>query len=36
MMMPYAGEIEVWEVGPEVGNVRNNRAELMERLAGHA
>ena len=22
-----------WEVGPEVGNVRNNRPELMERVA---
>jgi hypothetical protein len=24
-------EIEAWEVGAEVGNVRNNRPELMER-----
>jgi putative SOS response-associated peptidase YedK len=32
MMMPYAGEIEAWEVGAEVGNVRNNRPELMERV----
>jgi putative SOS response-associated peptidase YedK len=31
MMTPYAGDIEAWEVGPEVGNVRNNRPELMER-----
>jgi len=29
---PYAGEIEAWEVGAEVGNVRNNRSELMERV----
>jgi putative SOS response-associated peptidase YedK len=32
MMKPYAGEIEAWEVGAEVGNVRNNRPELMERV----
>ena len=32
MMKPYAGDIEAWEVGPEVGNVRNNRLELIERL----
>ena len=24
--------IEAWEVGAEVGNVRNNRPELMERV----
>jgi hypothetical protein len=29
----YAGDIEAWEVGPEVGNVRNNRPELMKRVA---
>jgi hypothetical protein len=28
----YAGEIEAWEVGAEVGNVKNNRPELMERV----
>ena len=33
MMKPYAGEIEAWEVGAEVGNVKNNRPELMERAA---
>ena len=33
MTKPYAGEIEAWRVGPEVGNVRNNRPELMERIA---
>jgi hypothetical protein len=32
MMRPYARDIEAWEVGPEVGNVRNNRPELMERV----
>jgi putative SOS response-associated peptidase YedK len=31
MMKPYAGAIEAWEVGAEVGNVKNNRPELMER-----
>ena len=31
MMKPYSGEIEAWEVGAEVGNVKNNRPELMER-----
>ncbi len=31
-MKPYAGEIEAWEVGAEVGNVKNNRPELMERV----
>jgi hypothetical protein len=31
-MKPYAGEIEAWEVGAEVGNVKNNRLELMERV----
>jgi putative SOS response-associated peptidase YedK len=37
MMKPYAGEIDAWAVPKEVGNVRNNRPELMERgvtLAG--
>jgi putative SOS response-associated peptidase YedK len=29
MMKPYAGEIEAREVRPDVGNVRNNRPELM-------
>jgi hypothetical protein len=31
MMKSYAGAIEAWEVGAEVGNVKNNRPELMER-----
>jgi putative SOS response-associated peptidase YedK len=30
LMKPYAGAIEGWEVGAEVGNVKNNRPELME------
>jgi putative SOS response-associated peptidase YedK len=37
MMKPHAGAIDVWPVGKDVGNVRNNRPELMERgvtLAG--
>lgn len=37
LMKPHAGEIDVCEVPKEVGNVRNNRPELMERgvtLAG--
>jgi len=33
MIKPYGGDVEAWEVGPEVGNVRNNRPELMERVA---
>lgn len=33
MMQPYAGEVEAWRVSNEVGNVRNNRPELMERAA---
>ena len=32
MMKPYGGAIEVWEVGAEVGNVRNNQPELMDRV----
>ena len=32
LMKPYAGEIETWEIGAEVGNVKNNRPELMERV----
>ena len=31
MMRAYSGEVEVWAVGSEVGNVKNNRPELMER-----
>ena len=32
MMKPYPGAIEAWEVAAEVGNVRNDRPELMERV----
>ena len=32
MIKPYAGEIQAWEVGPTVGNVRNNRPRLMDRV----
>ena len=32
LMKPYAGEIEVWEVGHDVGNVKNNRPELIDRV----
>ena len=31
LMKPYPEEIEAWEVGADVGNVKNNRPELMER-----
>jgi hypothetical protein len=33
MMKPYGGAIDVWAVPQEVGNVRNNQPELMERMA---
>jgi putative SOS response-associated peptidase YedK len=33
MMTPYGGAIDTWEVGSEVGNVRNNWPELMERVS---
>jgi putative SOS response-associated peptidase YedK len=32
LMKPYAGAIEALDEGAEVGNVKNNRPELMERL----
>jgi putative SOS response-associated peptidase YedK len=32
MMKSYAGAIEVWQVPADVGNVRNNRPDLMERV----
>jgi hypothetical protein len=32
LLKPYAGQIEAWEVGVEVGNVRNNRPEIIERV----
>jgi putative SOS response-associated peptidase YedK len=31
MMKPYGGALDVWEVGADVGNVRNNRPDLMDR-----
>jgi hypothetical protein len=34
MMKPYGGAIEAWEIPPDVGNVRNNRPELIERAGG--
>ena len=33
MMKPYGAGIEAWEVGAEVGNVKNNRPELISRAA---
>lgn len=32
LMKPYAGEMEIWEIGADVGSVRNNRPELLERM----
>lgn len=32
MLKPYGGAIEAWEVDAAVGNVKNNRPELMERV----
>jgi hypothetical protein len=31
MMKPSAGAIDVWQVPADVGNVPNNRPDLMER-----
>jgi len=36
MMKPHAGAIDVWPVGKDVGNVRNNRPDLIERAAAVA
>ena len=36
MMEPYAGAIDVWQVPADVGNVRNNRPDLMERVPAAA
>ena len=33
MMKPYAGSGQAWEVNADEGNVRNNRRDLMDRLA---
>ena len=32
MMKPYAGVISIWPVSSDVGNVRNNWPELMEKI----
>jgi putative SOS response-associated peptidase YedK len=32
MKKPYGGAIDAWELGPDVGNVKNNRPELMDRV----
>lgn len=32
LMQPYSGRVETWEVGPDVGSVKNNRPDLMSRL----
>jgi hypothetical protein len=32
MMKPYADAVDAGEVGAEIGNVRNNRPELMDRV----
>lgn len=32
MMKPYAGEVSIWPVCSDVGNVRNNWPELMEKI----
>jgi putative SOS response-associated peptidase YedK len=33
MMEPYDGAIDVWEVSADVGQVKNNRPDLMERVS---
>jgi putative SOS response-associated peptidase YedK len=33
MMKPYTGALDIWEVAAEVGNVKNNRPELLDRVA---
>jgi putative SOS response-associated peptidase YedK len=33
MMKPYAGAIDAWEVTKDVGNVANNRPDLVEPVA---
>jgi hypothetical protein len=32
-MVPYHGEIDAWEVTTAVGDPRNNRPELLHRVA---
>jgi putative SOS response-associated peptidase YedK len=36
MMKPYAGAMEVWQVPADVGNVRNNRPDLMQPVAANS
>lgn len=33
MMRPYPGKVDIWEVSADVGQVKNNRPDLMERVA---
>jgi putative SOS response-associated peptidase YedK len=33
MMKPYGGAIDIWEVGRDFGNLRNNKPELLDRVA---
>jgi putative SOS response-associated peptidase YedK len=33
MIKPYGGTIDIWEVGSEVGSVRNNKPQLLDRVA---
>ena len=33
MMKPYGGAIDIWEVAKDGGNVRNNKPELLDRVA---
>ena len=33
MMKPYGGAMDIWEVGKDVGNVRNNKPELLHCLS---
>jgi putative SOS response-associated peptidase YedK len=33
MMKSYGGVIDIWEVGQDIGNVCNNKPELLDRVA---
>jgi putative SOS response-associated peptidase YedK len=33
MMKAYGGATDIWEVGQDVGNVRNNKSRLLDRVA---
>ena len=33
MMKPYGGAIDIWEVSRDVGNVCNNKVQLLDRVA---